>query len=334
MEAPADGEPSAEAVLGTAEEPPGAGMTDRGPTYAAAATSRCTYGRRSSRRRLPTSSSAREESAPDDLLDVLASLDPVRSFHTTEEIWEALGGEREERYDPAATIGEEGRPSAESPSARLEPRVPVRPPAPAARATFRRDTGGARSSRSIVVGARRCPLRALATGDGAVEHRVRSRDRRLLPAQDRRTCAPLILRSRSDLRNQRRPRRLHRVPRTGAWHRSAGDRPAPRTHGHRRRPAAPRHPAPQLTKRVLLRHGSGRERLRVVDHDRGIAVAWPAELHDTPDVLEGVVPGASLEPVHAVPDGSLPSLAASAASARAGPRLSSVGGHAHPDLNR
>jgi 5'-nucleotidase len=38
----------------------------------------------------------------------------------------------------------------------------------------------------------------------------------------------------------------------------------------------------------------------------GIAEAWPAELHDTPDVLEGVVPGAPLEPVHAIPDASLP----------------------------
>ncbi len=38
----------------------------------------------------------------------------------------------------------------------------------------------------------------------------------------------------------------------------------------------------------------------------GIAEAWPPELHDRPDVVEGVVPGASLEPVQAIPDGSLP----------------------------
>ncbi len=38
----------------------------------------------------------------------------------------------------------------------------------------------------------------------------------------------------------------------------------------------------------------------------GIAEAWPPELHDAPAMLEGVVPGAPLEPVHAIPDGSLP----------------------------
>jgi 5'-nucleotidase len=38
----------------------------------------------------------------------------------------------------------------------------------------------------------------------------------------------------------------------------------------------------------------------------GIAEAWPAELHDQPAVREGVVPGAPLEPVHAIPDGSRP----------------------------
>jgi 5'-nucleotidase len=38
----------------------------------------------------------------------------------------------------------------------------------------------------------------------------------------------------------------------------------------------------------------------------GIAEAWPADLHDAPDVREGVVPGAPLEPVHTIPDASLP----------------------------
>jgi 5'-nucleotidase len=38
----------------------------------------------------------------------------------------------------------------------------------------------------------------------------------------------------------------------------------------------------------------------------GIAEAWPAELHDAPAVREGVVPGAPLERVHAIPDGSRP----------------------------
>jgi 5'-nucleotidase len=38
----------------------------------------------------------------------------------------------------------------------------------------------------------------------------------------------------------------------------------------------------------------------------GIAEAWPAELHDTPAVQEGVVPGAPLEPVHTIPDASRP----------------------------
>ncbi len=37
----------------------------------------------------------------------------------------------------------------------------------------------------------------------------------------------------------------------------------------------------------------------------GIAEAWPPELHDKAD-MKGVVPGATLEPVHTIPDGSLP----------------------------
>ena len=38
----------------------------------------------------------------------------------------------------------------------------------------------------------------------------------------------------------------------------------------------------------------------------GIAEAWPSELHEGVAVAEGVVPGAPLEPVHPIPDGSLP----------------------------
>jgi 5'-nucleotidase len=38
----------------------------------------------------------------------------------------------------------------------------------------------------------------------------------------------------------------------------------------------------------------------------GIAEAWPPDVGDTPDVLEGVVPGAPVEHVHEIPDGSLP----------------------------
>jgi 5'-nucleotidase len=38
----------------------------------------------------------------------------------------------------------------------------------------------------------------------------------------------------------------------------------------------------------------------------GIAEAWPPDLHDSPGGFEGVVPGAPVEPVHAIPDGSLP----------------------------
>jgi 5'-nucleotidase len=39
----------------------------------------------------------------------------------------------------------------------------------------------------------------------------------------------------------------------------------------------------------------------------GIAEAWPVELHDVPTALEGVAaPGAALEPVHEIPDASLP----------------------------
>ncbi|MGH8976892.1 MAG: 5'/3'-nucleotidase SurE, partial [Acidimicrobiia bacterium] len=38
----------------------------------------------------------------------------------------------------------------------------------------------------------------------------------------------------------------------------------------------------------------------------GIAEAWPADLHDDVDLREGVVPGAPLEHVHKIPDGSLP----------------------------
>ncbi len=38
----------------------------------------------------------------------------------------------------------------------------------------------------------------------------------------------------------------------------------------------------------------------------GIAEAWPSELHEGVAVAEGVVPGAPLEPVHPIPDASLP----------------------------
>ncbi len=38
----------------------------------------------------------------------------------------------------------------------------------------------------------------------------------------------------------------------------------------------------------------------------GIAEAWPPDLHDDVDLREGVVPGAPVEDVHPIPDGSLP----------------------------
>ncbi|GIU86982.1 MAG: 5'/3'-nucleotidase SurE [Acidimicrobiia bacterium] len=38
----------------------------------------------------------------------------------------------------------------------------------------------------------------------------------------------------------------------------------------------------------------------------GIAEAWPPELHDMPELREGVVPGVPLEAVHAIPDASAP----------------------------
>lgn len=38
----------------------------------------------------------------------------------------------------------------------------------------------------------------------------------------------------------------------------------------------------------------------------GVAEAWPPELHEEPTLREGVVPGALLEPVHEIPDASLP----------------------------
>ena len=53
----------------------------------------------------------------------------------------------------------------------------------------------------------------------------------------------------------------------------------------------------------------------------GIAEAWPPDVYDTGDVLEGVVPGASLEPVHAIPDGSRPRSAAPSAAAPRRSRL-------------
>jgi hypothetical protein len=120
MEAAGDGEPAAEAVLGTADEPPGAGSLSRADVRRRSDLAVHLRASIFPATRADIVECAREESAPDDLLEALASLDPVRSFHTAEEIWEALGGEREEREHPAAALGEEERRPAESQSARLE----------------------------------------------------------------------------------------------------------------------------------------------------------------------------------------------------------------------
>ena len=175
MEAAGDGEPAAEAVLGTVEEPPGAGSLSRADVRRRSDLAVHLRPSIFPATRADIVECAREESAPDDLLEALASLDPVRSFHTAEEIWEALGGERR------GTRASRGRNRRGRTAARRvavgapRARVPVRPPAPAARAALRRDTG-ARPRRDRSWSGHVCrPLRALASGDAAVEHRGRLR---------------------------------------------------------------------------------------------------------------------------------------------------------------
>ena len=126
--------------------------------------------------------------------------------------------------------------------------------------------------------------------------RVRGRG---VPAPARGTGAYRVEpeRARASVRRSRRravgaPRRVRRGARRGRGHarrravRTArGRRDARARLGHRprRSPASPRSP-----------RSSGSPR------------PGRPELHDSPGLFEGVVPGAPVEPVHAIPDGSLP----------------------------
>jgi hypothetical protein len=100
IEAAGNGEPAPEGILRAVEEPHGAGSLSHADVRRRSDLAMHLRPSIFPATRAAILECAREEGAPDDVLDVLETLDSVRSFRTTEEIWEALGGEREAREHP------------------------------------------------------------------------------------------------------------------------------------------------------------------------------------------------------------------------------------------